>query len=254
MPTNDQVEFDVLGECDDFLAVDKPPGLLVHPTKPGGPATLWDGLRSLLCYELANGGQVSIVNRLDRETSGVVVVAKSARAARFAGLEMAARRVRKVYVAVVMGFPEWDAIRIDAPIVRRGEVELSPVHLERMTHPRGASASTTLRVLGRGHCERGPCAVVEACPHTGRTHQIRVHLAHAGYPVVGDKLYAKGSKHYLEFIAAGWTPGLAEALWLPRHALHCATMALCGSVWTCSPPADLHPLLDACGVDPKSPL
>src|SRR5690242_14369264 len=75
-------EFAVVDEGEDWLVVDKPALLLVHPTKPNGAVTLWDGLRDLLSFEIANGGQVSIVNRLDRETSGLVLVAKNAATAR----------------------------------------------------------------------------------------------------------------------------------------------------------------------------
>ena len=86
MPLPDQApreaSFRILGETPDLIAVDKPPFLLVHPSKPGGPVTLWDRLRELLAYEIAGGGQVSLINRLDRETSGIVLVAKNATAAR----------------------------------------------------------------------------------------------------------------------------------------------------------------------------
>ncbi len=221
------------------MAVDKPAGVLVHPTRPGGPRTLWDGLRDLLGYELLTGGQVSIINRLDRETSGVVVVAKTADAARLAAGLMESRAVEKVYEALVFGWPVWEERRVDAPILRRGTVEKSPVYLERAAHPRGAPASTSLRVLARGTAPRGTFARIEARPHTGRTHQIRVHLAHTGHPVLGDKLYAKGPQPYLAFIESGWTARLEECLWMPRHALHCRTMALAGRVWQAPVPPDM---------------
>ena len=80
--SHDQADFEIIGETPDLIAVNKPAGLLVHPTKPGGPRTLWDALKDLLGYEIANGGQVSLINRLDRETSGLVLVAKNAAAAR----------------------------------------------------------------------------------------------------------------------------------------------------------------------------
>jgi 23S rRNA pseudouridine1911/1915/1917 synthase len=80
--SHDQADFEIIGETPDLIAVNKPAGLLVHPTKPGGPRTLWDALKDLLGYEIANGGQVSLINRLDRETSGLVLVAKNASAAR----------------------------------------------------------------------------------------------------------------------------------------------------------------------------
>jgi 23S rRNA pseudouridine1911/1915/1917 synthase len=95
--TENQAEFQILDETEDFLAVDKPAGLLVHPTKPGGPRTLWDGLCELLGYELATGGRVSLVNRLDRETSGVLLVAKHAQAARGWNRHAAGRDPKAVY-------------------------------------------------------------------------------------------------------------------------------------------------------------
>jgi 23S rRNA pseudouridine1911/1915/1917 synthase len=87
--------FRIVSEGEDYLVVDKPPFLLTHPTKPDGPITLWKQLREVLAFELANGGQVSIVNRLDRETSGLVLVAKTAAAARRFGLLMQDHRLLK---------------------------------------------------------------------------------------------------------------------------------------------------------------
>lgn len=247
MHGRNQVEFGILGETDDFVAVDKPAGLLVHPTKPGGPRTLWDGLCDLLGYELATGGQVSIVNRLDRETSGVVLVAKTARAARAAGLAMQKREVQKEYLALVFGWPDWETKVVDAPILRLGEVGPAAIWLERGVHPDGAPSRTEFWVESRGESDRGRYALVRARPLTGRTHQIRVHLAHAGHPVIGDKIYARGRHHYLDFVAGGWTPEMAGALWLPRQALHCERMGLTLEdgvfSWTCPLPPDMQSLL-----------
>lgn len=236
-------DFHILGEDESFLAVSKPAGLLVHPTRPDGPRTLWDGLRELLGYELATGGQVSIINRLDRETSGVVVIAKSHEAARLAGTLMEKRLAKKTYLALTFGHPDWSERTVNQPILRRGEVGPSPVHLERMIHPAGASARTRLRVLSRHAGPQGPFSLVEALPETGRTHQIRVHLAHVGAPVIGDKLYARGSHHYLEFIQTGWTDALKDSLWLPRHALHCTVMEIAGRSWQAPLPDDMRQLL-----------
>ena len=225
--TENQAEFQILDETEDFLAVDKPAGLLVHPTKPGGPRTLWDGLCELLGYELATGGRVSLVNRLDRETSGVLLVAKNARAARAAGMAMQSGSVRKEYVALVFGWPEWDEKVVDCPILRLGEVASSAVWLQRTIHPLGAAAVTRLHVEKRLNLQQDRrFSVLSARPETGRTHQIRVHLASAGFPIVGDKIYARGNQHYLNFIDAGWTEDMAAELWLPRHALHSARLCL----------------------------
>ncbi len=229
------LEFTILDETEDLLVVEKPAGVLIHPTKPGGPRTLWDDARDLLAYEIANGGQVSIVNRLDRETSGVVLMAKTAAAAREMTMAMAAGRVRKEYLALVFGWPKRDRFEVDAPLRRLGEVAESAIWLKRGVDPGGAEAKTAFEVLERR--ERlaskggGRYSLVRALPKTGRTHQIRVHLAHAGYPVVGDKIYGPDEQWYLRFIEEGWTKAMQEALWLPQHALHSAALAVDGREW-----------------------
>ena len=248
-----QEEFEILGETPDLLAVNKPAGLLVHPTKPGGLRTLWDGLRDLLRYELANGGQVSLINRLDRETSGIVLVAKSSRAARTAAMAMQEGKIKKAYLALVCGSPDQE-FEVDAPIIRLGEVGETTIHLQRAVHPSGAAAHTRFRVLSRIERAEGRFALVSAEPLTGRTHQIRVHLAHAGHPVVGDKIYGPSPECYLEFIRTGWTPSLAERLLLPRHALHSAELLLEWSGlplnWSCGLPADMRDFLAAGTINP----
>ena len=129
--------------------MDKPPFLLVHPTKPGGAPTLWKQLRELLAFEIANGGQVSIVNRLDRETSGLVLVAKTSAAARRFGLLMQRRRLKKQYLAIVLGWPEWETKVVDAPLDRQGRHQKSEIWLKQMIHPAGAPAQTEFRVERR---------------------------------------------------------------------------------------------------------
>src|SRR5438105_15195019 len=109
---------------DDNIVVDKPALLLIHPTRPDGATTLWTELRQLLAFEIASGGQVSIVNRLDRETSGIVLVAKTTAAAREFGLLMQSRHVTKEYQAIVWGWPAWETKCVDAPIIRQGEIEI----------------------------------------------------------------------------------------------------------------------------------
>ena len=241
------VNFAVLGETEELLVLDKPAGLLVHPTKPGGPPTLWDGLRELLAYEIVNGGQVSLINRLDRETSGVVLVCKTAAAARKCAMAMERGRIRKEYLAVVRGWPEQDAFEIDAPLLRLGEVAESRVYLKRAVHPGGAAAFTRFRVEKRVSHENGPLALVRCWPVTGRTHQIRVHLAHAGNSVVGDKLYGPDDQHYLDFIEHGWTSEMARALLLPRQALHSAVLGVTldgvDYRWEAPLPADMAELI-----------
>src|SRR5213595_1013874 len=123
--TRDRRDFKIIDETDDYIVVDKPPLLLIHPTKPNGATTLWAELRQLLAFEIASGGQVSIVNRLDRETSGIVLVAKTTAAAREFGLLMQKQRLRKEYLAIVWGWPEWEAKIVDAPLDRQAKHQQS---------------------------------------------------------------------------------------------------------------------------------
>jgi 23S rRNA pseudouridine1911/1915/1917 synthase len=234
-------DFAIVAESDDFIVVDKPPFLLVHPTKPSNARTLWGELKQLLAFEITNGGQVSIVNRLDRETSGLVLVAKNAAAARRFGLLMQEQRIAKEYLAIVWGWPEWETISVDAPLVRQGTQIPSAIWLKQMIHPAGAPARTDFCVeecFTRTGGER--FAMVRAFPQTGRTHQIRVHLASLGHSILGDKIYGPDEKLYLEFIETGWTPNLEEQLVLPRHALHSAALKVeNGERWTSDLPPDL---------------
>jgi 23S rRNA pseudouridine1911/1915/1917 synthase len=248
------VDFKIVDETDDYAVVDKPPFLLIHPTKPDGTRSLWQELRGLFAFEIAAGGQVSIVNRLDRETSGLVLVAKKADVARRFGLLMQLRRLRKEYLAIVWGWPEWKSKIVNAPLVRQGKHQRSAIWLKQMIHPAGAPAQTELRVerrFIRGAPKATPArtghtlpsdkfSLVRAIPHTGRTHQIRVHLASIGHPIVGDKIYGPDEKLYLRFIETGWTSDLERELLLPRHALHSALLAIEGvREWTSPLPYDL---------------
>ena len=223
------------------MVVEKPPFLLVHPTKPGSARTLWGELKQLLAFEIANGGQVSIVNRLDRETSGLVLVAKNSAAARRFGLLMQEQRIAKEYLAIVWGWPDWETITVDAPLARQGAHMPSTIWLKQTIHPAGAPARTDFRVEQRSSRDNGErFSVIRAFPRTGRTHQIRVHLASLGHAIVGDKIYGPDERLYLGFIESGWTPELERRLLLSRHALHSAALEIEGGErWTSALPADL---------------
>ncbi|MGZ5004155.1 MAG: RluA family pseudouridine synthase, partial [Chthoniobacterales bacterium] len=226
-----RANFRIIDETNDYIVVDKPPLLLVHPSKPDGARTLWGELRNLLAFEIANGGQISIVNRLDRETSGIVLVAKAAAAARQFGLLMQQQRISKEYFAIVWGWPEWETKSVNAPIARQGAHQPSPIYLKQMIHSLGATAQTDFAVLERfqRHTTAGEkFSLVRALPQTGRTHQIRVHLSSLGHPIVGDKIYGPNEQFYLDFIAHDWTDELQRALLLPRHALHSSRLKIDG--------------------------
>jgi 23S rRNA pseudouridine1911/1915/1917 synthase len=237
--------FIVIDETDDYIVVDKPAPLLVHPSVPGNPPTLLDGLEGLLAYEIANGARLSIINRLDRETSGIVLIAKNYETARKFSVMMQRREVEKEYLALVRGWPKNNTFTVDAPIRRKGEVEESPIWVKQIVHPEGAESDTSFSVektFTRPDGEK--FALVRAFPRTGRMHQIRVHLAFAGHPVVGDKIYGPDETCYLDFIVTGWTPDLEKRLILPRQALHSCKMALGEYCWETGMPRVFEEFMD----------
>jgi 23S rRNA pseudouridine1911/1915/1917 synthase len=243
------LQFKIIDETDDYVVVDKPPFLLIHPTKPSEASTLWKQLRELLAFEIASGGQVSIVNRLDRETSGLVLVAKNAVTARRFGLLMQRQRVRKEYLAIVWGWPEWETKIVDAPLDRQGKHQQSAIWLKQMIHPAGALAETEFHLewrFAKSTTAGDKFSLIRAIPRTGRTHQIRVHLNSVGHPTVGDKIYGPDERLYLRFIETGWTRELEQRLLLPRHALHSAKLAIEGECeWNSPLPVDLAEFFSA---------
>lgn len=248
-PILHDTNFSILAEDDDYIAIDKPSHLLVHPTNPNHGVTLWDELNDLLIYEIANGGQVSIVTRLDRETSGIVLVAKTRPAARRAGLAMQNGEFEKIYLAVVHGHPAEDSWTCDLPLRRKGEFQASPIHVKQAPHLDGKASSTEFTLRRRFQREINgnaqPFSLVECRPFHGRMHQIRVHLAESGHAIVGDKIYGPDETCYLDFIETGWTPDLERRLLLNRQALHAHELRWPqqNRVWTCPLPPVLERFL-----------
>lgn len=215
-------DFKVIKESEDYIVVSKPAPLIVHPTNLSGQQTLLGGLQALLSYDLANGARLSIITRLDRETSGLVLVAKNKTAARAFSRAMERKEVYKCYQAIVYGNPDWDEITVNQPIGNLRDIKESKIWLRQAVHQNGKPSETYIKVLKRF----GQYTLVEVIPKTGRMHQIRVHLSHIGFPILGDKIYGLDENLYLEFISNGWLAKMAQSLILPRHALHAVSLRL----------------------------
>jgi 23S rRNA pseudouridine1911/1915/1917 synthase len=178
------IPLNILFEDEDLLVINKQAGLAVHPGAGQREGTLVNALLSHCATLSGIGGKErpGIVHRLDKETSGCLVVAKNDRAHQELSKQFAARTVEKIYLALVAGKLRKPAGTIEENIARH------PVHRQRMqvTSLRGRTAKTDYRVI-RASDE---ASLIECRLHTGRTHQVRVHLHHLGHPILGDKLYA----------------------------------------------------------------
>ncbi|HEY5768893.1 MAG TPA: RluA family pseudouridine synthase [Terrimicrobium sp.] len=190
-----EMPLEILFEDHFFAVLSKPAGMVVHPGPGHKSGTLVSGLLHHFGSLSQIGGveRPGIVHRLDKETSGCLVVAKTDAAHRSLAAQFAGREVAKVYLALVAGTPKWRSGVVDAPIWRH------PANRKKMAvcvTGRGRAAVTEYRVLG----STGSVTLMECRPRTGRTHQIRVHLKHLGCPVLGDPLYgrrANFSRHML---------------------------------------------------------
>lgn len=218
--------FKVIDESDDWIVVDKPGPLIVHPANRKAEPTLLGGLEQLLAYEIATGGRLGIVNRLDRETSGIVLVAKTTAAAREFGMIFERREAVKEYLAIVIGWPEQDQWDCHQSLIRAGELGNSEIWVKQVVNPAGRECITSFRVEKRFIRAEGKYSLVRCFPKTGRMHQIRVHLAAGGFPIVGDKLYSRQGEEYLKWMEQGWTKELEQQLILPRQALHAVTLSV----------------------------
>jgi 23S rRNA pseudouridine1911/1915/1917 synthase len=202
----------------EFLVVAKPPNLISHPTRPDGQPSLLGWLQ-----EKFPGEFIALVNRLDRETSGTVLIARSPEVASRLGSLTMKRLIHKHYLALVSGRMEAEHGVIDASIGRLGISEENPIWLRQgLISPddpagrKSAAAQTEYWRLASSDA----LSLLRLEAHTGRLHQLRVHLAHIGHPVIGDKIYGPDPNLYLKFIAEGWTAEHQRVLGLPRHALH----------------------------------
>jgi 23S rRNA pseudouridine1911/1915/1917 synthase len=214
-PAAQAIELDILFEDKDLLVLNKPAGMVVHPA-PGNPdKTLVNALLAHCGPSLSGIGGVrrpGIVHRLDKDTSGVMVVAKNDESHRKLSKLFAAHDLARIYKALVWGGPTARKGTVDAPIARH------PVDRKRMAVRKagGKSAVTDWWVEQRFGPALRPVASLLGCQlQTGRTHQVRVHLAHLGSPVVGDRVYGRNKRQ---------TGSLAAVATFPRQALHAAVL------------------------------
>ena len=223
-PRAQRMPLKVAYEDADLIVIDKPVGLVVHPGAGQPDRTL---MNALLAHAPALAGvpRAGIVHRLDKDTSGLLVVAKTVPAQTSLVEQLAARSMRRTYLALVQGDPPASGV-IDAPVGRdpRSRTRMAVTH-------RGKPSRTTFRVVERF----GAAALVECRLDTGRTHQIRVHFQHIRHPLIGDSVYRRGTRHGIGF---------------PRQALHAAELTLVHPrtkkemTWRSPLPRDMKRLLD----------
>ncbi len=193
------IPVNVIYEDEDMIIVNKQPGLVVHPTRSHPDDTLANGLMKRM-IDSGDSYKIRFVNRIDRDTSGLVVVARNSHCQDSMSALMKQNRVEKRYLAVVHGTFEKDSGVIDLPLGRLAEGDVRRAVVED-----GSPSVTHYRVMERFGEE---FTLLELRLETGRTHQIRVHLSHTGHPIAGDSLYGKSEPEIIE-----------------RQALHAASLA-----------------------------
>jgi 23S rRNA pseudouridine1911/1915/1917 synthase len=211
--------FQVVHEDADLLVINKPAGLVCHPTKGDEYSSLISRIRLHLKSDI----KPHLIHRLDRETSGIVLVAKNAEAAGELGKIWEARTVRKEYLAVVHGHLAVEQGMIEAGI---GPDEHSKTYIKDCVRDDGTPAQTEFWREKHFQRDGKEFSLVRVLPRTGRKHQIRIHMQHLGHPIVGDKIYGGDEELYLSFIKDALTEEQRGRLILPHQALHARSLGL----------------------------
>jgi len=205
--------FGVVFDDGELLVVDKPAGLPVHPT-----ARYFQHTFTALARARYPDRKIDPAHRLDRETSGLLACGTAPPLTSRLKRDFAEGRVGKTYLALALGAPAADRFEVEAPLALTGA---STVRVRMHVHEGGQAAATGFEVLGRRRAPDGtPVALLACRPRTGRQHQIRAHLAHAGLPLVGDKIYGPDEAIFDRFTRRAMTADDHALLRLPRQALH----------------------------------
>ena len=211
--------FGVVHDDAELLVVDKPAGLPVHPTARYAEHTF-----TALARAAFPARKVDPAHRLDRETSGLLACGCAPRFTKALKAAFAAGKVEKAYLALVLGDPPRDAFEVDAPLALTGA---SGVKVRMHVAAGGLPSRTAFEVLGRRRTADGaPVALVACHPRTGRQHQIRAHLHHAGVHLVGDKIYGPDEMIFDRFTRREMSDADRAVLRLPRQALHAWRLSL----------------------------
>ena len=213
--TADELRTSIIYEDERLFVVNKPGDMVCHPSKDGPWSSLVGAVREYLCL-----GSVHLIFRLDRETSGVVVIAKDERTGSRLQVAAQERRYAKKYLAILTGELAAETV-VDQPL---GPDLTGPVMVKSCVVPAGKGQNAITRYTPL--VARNGFTLVRVLTETGRKHQIRAHAQWLGHTMVGDKIYGPDQNLFLEFVKHGWTPALAEKLLLPRQALHCAEIDL----------------------------
>ena len=211
--TQDELDSWILQDDNDVVLINKPALVVCHPSKKGPWSSLVGACREGLGHE-----RTHLIARLDRETSGIILLGKHRLAARNFQMALERRAVTKSYLAILEGSLN-EPITVDAAL---GKDKNSIVHCKSAVRDDGRRQEAQTRFTPLHVTESFTLAHVE--PLTGRKHQIRIHAQHIGHSVTGDKLYGPDETLFLDFIETGWTDALAEKLPLNRHALHAYRM------------------------------